>query len=112
EQILGGGLGKADKLQLNVTDLEWERLLEILAARTGRTLNYVGKKPSGQPVTYKDDQERPIGDVIDILNLMLIPKGHIIQRQYNFLNIIEFSNNQIPPQYIDRIDLADLPKKG
>jgi type II secretory pathway component GspD/PulD (secretin) len=113
EQILGGGAGRAEKLQLNVTDLEWERLLEILAARTGRTLNFVGKKPpSDKPVTYKDDQERPIGDVIDILNLMLIPKGHIIQRQYNFLHVIEFTNNQIPPQYIDYIALMELPKKG
>jgi type II secretory pathway component GspD/PulD (secretin) len=112
EQIIGTGFGKAEKLKLNISDLEWERVCEILAQRMGRTLNYVGKKPAGVCPGYKSDQEEPIADVLDILNLMLIPRGHIMQRQYNFLHVLEFTNNQIPPQYIDRIDESELPKKA
>jgi len=111
EQVTGGGLGKADKLMLNLEGLEWEQLLEIIAQRTGRTLNYVGKKPTG-PAYYKSTEELPINDVIDVLNQMLIPKGSILQRKYNFLNVLDFNSNQIPPQYIDTVSLAELPKKA
>ena len=111
EQVTGGGLGKADKLMLNLEGLEWEQLLEIIAQRTGRTLNYVGKKPTG-PAYYKSTEELPINDVIDVLNQMLIPKGSILQRKYNFLNVLDFNSNQIPPQYIDTVSLADLSKKA
>jgi type II secretory pathway component GspD/PulD (secretin) len=99
----------AKDIVFSFSDAPWEEVARWLAD-IGKKSLLVESKPAGT-FNYFDKRKYTFQEAIDVINSVLMGKGHVLLSRDNFLVLADLKEG-IPPHLIQRIDVADLPKKG
>ncbi len=97
------------KLRFQFREIAWDRVLEWFAKQENLTL-IMDRVPSGT-FTYSDQREYTSAEAIDLLNSVLMTRGHSLVRREKMLVVIEL-NDTIPVELIPKISLDQLPSRG
>ena len=100
---------EAKEISFNFSDTPWEEIARWLA-EIGKKSLLVEAKPTGS-FTYFDTRKYSFNEALDVINSVLLTKGHILLVRNNFLILADLKEG-IPPHLVDRVDVKDLPKRG
>jgi type II secretory pathway component GspD/PulD (secretin) len=100
---------EAKEIVFSFSDTPWEEVARWLAD-IGKKSLLVESKPTGT-FNYFDKRKYSFKEAIDVINSVLLGKGHVLLARDNFLVLADLKEG-VPPHLIQRIDVADLPKKG
>jgi type II secretory pathway component GspD/PulD (secretin) len=98
-------------IQFSFVTQPWENVLEWIAELAGMSLQ-MEVKPTGTFNYVNDPKKYTLGEAMDILNVQLVAKGHILLRKGNYLKVIAFKDGPIPPDLIRRIKPEELDTSG
>ena len=100
---------EAREISFNFSETPWEEIARWLA-EIGKKSLLVEAKPSGT-FTYFDNRKYTFNEALDVINSVLLTKGHILLVRNNFLILADLKEG-IPPHLVERADVKDLPKRG
>ncbi|MEC9092296.1 MAG: hypothetical protein VX438_06290, partial [Planctomycetota bacterium] len=104
ESILSG-----TKLRFNFRGEKWPDVLNWFAAQS--ELSLVMDEPPAGFFTYSDQKEYSAPQAIDLLNSVLLSKGHTLIRREKMLIVANLSTG-IPYELVPTVTLEDLAKRG
>jgi type II secretory pathway component GspD/PulD (secretin) len=107
--VTAAALPEAKEISFNFSETPWEEIARWLA-EIGKKSLLVESKPSGT-FTYFDNRKYTFGEALDVINSVLLTKGHILLVRNNFLILADLKEG-IPPHLVERVDVKDLPKRG
>jgi type II secretory pathway component GspD/PulD (secretin) len=100
---------EARSIVFSFSDAPWEEVARWLAD-IGKKSLLVESKPAGS-FNYFDKRAYTFQEAMDVINSVLLGKGHVLLARDNFLVLADLKEG-IPPHLIQRIEVEDLPKKG
>jgi type II secretory pathway component GspD/PulD (secretin) len=104
-------LAPASEISFSFHDAEWKDVFKWLAELSGRSL-YIESMPPDK-FTYFDRRKYSFAGALSIINQALFSKGFVVLTPENFLRVVKLEKNKgIPPDWIELIDIADLPSRG
>jgi len=107
--VTASALPDVKEISFNFSETPWEEIARWLA-EIGKKSLLVESKPSGT-FTYFDNRKYTFGEALDVINSVLLTKGHILLVRNNFLILADLKEG-IPPHLVERVDVKDLPKRG
>ncbi len=100
---------EAKNITFSFSDAPWEEVARWLAD-IGKKSLLVESKPAGT-FNYFDKRTYTFQEAIDVINSVLLSKGHVLLSRDNFLVLADLKEG-IPPHLVQRIDPSELSKKG
>jgi type II secretory pathway component GspD/PulD (secretin) len=97
------------KLRFNFRFQRWSDVLEWFAEQAG--LSLVLDAPPPGTFNYSDDREYSVAESLDLLNGVLLTKGHTLIRRERMLILVDLSQG-IPETLVPRVSLEELDKRG
>ena len=97
------------KLRFNFRFQRWSDVLEWFAQQAG--LSLVLDAPPPGTFNYSDDREYSVAESIDLLNGVLLTKGHTLIRRERMLILVDLSQG-VPETLVPRVTLDELDKRG
>jgi type II secretory pathway component GspD/PulD (secretin) len=97
------------KLRFNFRFQRWSDVLEWFAEQAG--LSLVLDAPPPGTFNYSDDREYTVAESLDLLNGVLLTKGHTLIRRERMLILVDLSQG-IPETLVPRVKLEELDKRG
>lgn len=97
------------EITFNFSEVPWEEVARWLADIGQKSL-LVEAKPAGS-FTYFDKRKYTFPEALDIINSVLLTKGHVLLVRNNFLILADLKEG-IPPHRVEYVNVADLPSKG
>lgn len=97
------------EITFNFSEVPWEEVARWLADIGQKSL-LVEAKPEGT-FTYFDKRKYTFPEALDVINSVLLTKGHVLLVRNNFLILADLKEG-IPPHRVEYVEVADLPTKG
>ncbi len=97
------------KLKFNFVHQPWMDVLEWFADEADLSLQ-MDAPPAGT-FNYRDTRYYTPAEAIDLMNRVLILKGYTLVRSERLLTLMNLED-EIPPQLVEFVSLADLDKRG
>ncbi|NMC22059.1 MAG: hypothetical protein GYA33_16755, partial [Thermogutta sp.] len=97
------------RLRFNFRYQPWQEVLTWFAEQAG--LSLVMENPPSGTFNYVDDREFTPSEAIDLLNSVLLMKGHMLVRKERMLILLNLDDG-IPPNLVDTVLPEELDQRG
>lgn len=98
-----------NEISFNFSEAPWDEVARWLADAAKMSL-LVESKPAGS-FSYFDKRKYTFPEALDVINSVLLTKGHVFLIRNNFLVLADLKDG-VPPHLVDRVDVRELPHKG
>ena len=98
------------KLRFNFHHQPWEEVLQWFAEEADLSL-LTEFYPQGT-FNYRDSRTYSPSQAIDLMNSVLLTKGFTLVRRERLVTLVNFEEDEIPPQLVELVDVSELDQRG